>query len=130
MASKNTSFQTLSIENRHLVSLNYILLFIVATSITYFSQHIPFFWDNVSLVSRLAAYYYDTNFQNIILPNDIDPGHPPFYPLYVAAIWTIFGKTLAVSHWLVYPFLLGTYWLYYRLCCLLLPLKLHLFALF
>ena len=121
--------QTLSPENSCFIYANYIALFAIATCLTYFSQQIPFFWDNVSLVSRLAAYYFDTNFQSLILPNDIDPGHPPFYPLYVAAIWALFGKTIAISHWLVYPFLLGTYWLYYRLCCLILPQKLHFFAL-
>ncbi|MGB1204165.1 MAG: hypothetical protein ACPG5B_00895 [Chitinophagales bacterium] len=121
--------QTLSSENQYFIFFNYVILFIVATCTTYFSQQIPFFWDNVSLVSRLAVYYYETSFQTLILPNEIDPGHPPFYPLYVAGMWTIFGKTIAVSHWLAYPFLLGIYWLYYRLCCLILPNRLHIFAL-
>ncbi len=38
---------------------------------------------------------------------DIDSGHPPTFGLYLAALWSLFGKSLVVSHFAMLPFLFG-----------------------
>lgn len=35
--------------------------------------------------------------------------------MYLAAVWMIFGKSLIVSHWAMFPFLWATFWLAYRI---------------
>ncbi|MFK7904936.1 MAG: hypothetical protein AB8B69_07420 [Chitinophagales bacterium] len=92
--------------------------------LTICSLHIPFFWDNVYLVSKMAHYYYENAFPSVVLPLELDSGHPPFYALYVAAMWSCFGQTLAASHWAVFPFLVGLGISYYHLADYFLPAKL------
>lgn len=110
-----------STTNEHTIYHGLIGLFCVA--ITLFSLDIPFFWDNVYLVSKMAHYYYENSFASVVLPVELDSGHPPFYAMYVAAIWSIFGKTLAVSHWAVFPFLVILGMAYYHLARHFLPSK-------
>lgn len=71
------------------------------------SQHFPFFWDTIQLGSKHAHYYYETGFAELLLPDSIDSGHPPGFGLYLAAVWSLFGKSLPVSHWAMLPFVLG-----------------------
>ncbi|MBI5915365.1 MAG: hypothetical protein HY842_08310 [Bacteroidetes bacterium] len=80
------------------------LLVLVAV---FFARHNPFFWDTVQLASKHAHYFYETDFQSIILPEVIDSGHPPAFGAYLAAVWKIFGKSLPASHFAMLPFLWG-----------------------
>lgn len=73
-----------------------------------YSSSFPFFWDTIQLGSKHAHHYYHTGFAQLLLPDDIDSGHPPFFGMYLAAAWMLFGKSLAVSHWAMLPFVLGT----------------------
>ncbi len=75
--------------------------------ITIASLHNPFFWDTVQLASKHGHFFYETGFQSVILPTEIDSGHPPLFGIYVAAVWLAFGKTLAASHLSMLPFLFG-----------------------
>ncbi len=68
-------------------------------------QHDPFFWDTVQLASKHAHFFYDNGLHWVALPSDIDSGHPPVLGYCIAVAWTIFGKTLPVAHWLMYPVL-------------------------
>lgn len=70
-------------------------------------QYTPFFWDTIQLGSKHAHWYYEQQFQSVLLPPEIDSGHPPFFGMYLAAMWTLFGKSLAVSHWAMLPFVWG-----------------------
>lgn len=70
------------------------------------SDHV-FFWDTIQLGSKQAHWFYETQFTNLILPEMIDSGHPPLFGLYLAACWTLFGKSLLVSHLAMIPFLIG-----------------------
>lgn len=45
----------------------------------------------------------------------MDSGHFPAFGMYLAALWKIFGKSLAVSHLAVLPFLLGTYFFVWKI---------------
>jgi hypothetical protein len=49
------------------------------------------------------------------LPADIDSGHPPALGYYLAFLWSVFGKSLATSHWGMLPFLGAIVWFLYRL---------------
>jgi hypothetical protein len=71
------------------------------------SQHFPFFWDTIQLGSKHAHHYYETGFAELLLPDTIDSGHPPGFGLYLAAVWSLFGKSLTISHWSMLPFILG-----------------------
>jgi hypothetical protein len=74
-----------------------------------------FFWDTIQLGSKHAHFFYETNFSSLILPEEIDSGHPPLLGLLLAAAWSLFGKSLAVSHWLMFPFVWGIVWLLFQL---------------
>ncbi len=41
------------------------------------------------------------------LPDDINSGHIPAFGYYLALVWSIFGKTLVVSHLAMLPFVMG-----------------------
>ncbi|MCB9081183.1 MAG: hypothetical protein H6555_05690 [Lewinellaceae bacterium] len=90
------------------------LPFFAATALlallTWSVQDHAFFWDTLGQASRRAHWYYDQQFRQLYLPPGLDAGHPPLFNIYLAACWTVFGKTLAVSHWAVFPWLVGIYW--------------------
>ncbi len=88
------------------VTLFYLIL-------TYWASGFPFFWDNVLLASKYAHHFYEHGLETWIVPISIDAGHPPFYGLYLAGCWKVFGKTLAVSHWAIFPFIVGIVWFYW-----------------
>ncbi len=70
------------------------------------SGHV-FFWDTIQLGSKHAHWYYENQFSQWWLPMEIDSGHPPVFGMYLAVLWTWFGKTLSVSHFAMFPFLWG-----------------------
>ena len=82
----------------------------------WWSKDHPFFWDTVLLGSKIAHFYYDNQFQSLILPLQLDAGHPPFFGAYIAMWWTCLGKSLWVSHLAMLPITLGIIWQVYRLC--------------
>lgn len=71
----------------------------------------PFFWDTIQLGSKHAHFFYENQFSKLWLPDLIDSGHPPVFGAYLALCWSLFGKSLIVSHWAMLPFLLGVGWL-------------------
>lgn len=74
-----------------------------------------FIWDTIQLGSKHAHFFYETNFNSLILPQEIDSGHPPLLGILLAAAWSVFGKSLAVSHWLMFPFVWGIVILLFQL---------------
>jgi 4-amino-4-deoxy-L-arabinose transferase-like glycosyltransferase len=81
---------------------------------TWLSRHNPFFWDTIQLASKHAHWYYEHDFRYLLLPDAIDSGHPPGFGMYLALAWKLFGKSLAVSHLAMLPFLLGIVVLLFR----------------
>ena len=69
-------------------------------------QH-PFFWDTVQLASKHAHFFYGNGLRWAPLPSAIDSGHPPVFGYVLALVWTLFGKTLPVSHWMMWPVMCG-----------------------
>jgi hypothetical protein len=74
-----------------------------------------FFWDTVQLGSLHAHHFLDTKLQTLLLPDVMDSGHPPIFGYYLATCWSFFGKTLAVSHFAMLPFLLAIVWFGFKL---------------
>lgn len=99
--------------NRELNSSLYIFLYVI---IIYLSSELPFFWDNVLLSSRYAQHFYENGYSTLILPSALDAGHPPFYGLYLAIVWKIFGKSLVSSHWAIFPFVVGIVFAFSGIC--------------
>ena len=85
----------------------YFLFAFFAIAATFLVRNNPFFWDTVQLASKHGPVFFDTHFSSLILPEEIDSGHIPTFGLYMALCWEIFGKTLAVSHFAMLPFLLS-----------------------
>ena len=94
--------------------------FAVALLWNIISWQFPFFWDNV-LNARIADWFYTMDFPGLIVPEHLDAGHPPFFSMYIAGLWTLFGKSLLVSHLGMLPFLWGMVWAWWRICQRFLP---------
>lgn len=85
-------------------------LLMISLVIVLFSKDIGIFWDNVLFVSKMGKHLFSTGLFNWNFPNTFDPGHPPFTAFIMAIGWTIFGKSLAISHWIMLPFIFGLLW--------------------
>lgn len=102
-------------DDRPNTAVAYILLTVGALGWFWAVRHDPFFWDTVQLGSKHAHFFYENGLQWLPLPPAIDSGHPPLLGYYLAVCWTLFGKTLPVSHAAVWPFAWGTAVLLWRL---------------
>src|SRR5438045_3352806 len=92
----------------------YLPFFLLPIVVVFLSRNNPFFGDT-TYHSTIAQWFLETDFKSLILPFDMDAGHPPFFGAYLAIVWKAFGKSLAVSHFAVLPFIIGIYWQLYRL---------------
>ncbi len=93
-------------------SLPFFLLFTILTIVV---KDNGFFWDTLLQASKYAHFYYENNFQKLLVSADLDAGHPPLFGIYLGGVWKIFGRSLFVSHFAMLPFLLGIVWQVYRL---------------
>ncbi len=78
-----------------------ILLFMI-------SYDFGMFWDNVLFASKMGNQIYNNGFFDWTMPNEFDPGHPPFLGAVLAFFWKIFGHSLWVSHLAMLPFMIGS----------------------
>ena len=83
--------------------------------LTFLVSNHCFFWDTLVQAARYAHFFVDTRFSTLILPTEIDAGHPPFFGLYLAVQWFVFGKSFAISHLAMLPLLFGIVWQVNRL---------------
>ena len=75
------------------------------------------FWDNVLFISQMGdALYHHGILSWGSIPVEHDPGHPPFVASIMVLFWYIFGKSLLVSHLILWPFIFGIVWQLYNLC--------------
>lgn len=61
---------------------------------------VPFFWDGTSKAHR-AMWIFDNNFSSLIVPTYINSGHPPLWITLLAVFWSLLGKTLGTSRFLL-----------------------------
>lgn len=91
------------------------LAILFLAGLTYLSQHHVFFWDTIQFAGKHGQWFFDQDFTSFLLPESIDSGHPPVFGWYLALLWKVFGKSLVVSHWAMFPFLIGIVWQLLRL---------------
>ncbi len=87
--------------------------FVWVILLTVFVRNNFFFWDTVQFSGLHPTHFFENGFSNLILPTEIDSGHPPFFGMYLAGLWKWFGKSLAISHYAMLPFLIGIVWYAY-----------------
>ena len=75
---------------------------------------IPFFWDGISKASR-ASWIFENNFSSLIVPSDINSGHPPLWIASLALTWEVLGKSLWASRLLLLFINFGVFYQLYRL---------------
>jgi hypothetical protein len=86
--------------------LGFIVVASIYIGIWALYSRLPFFWDGTMLGSKLATWFYTQSSFSLFPPNEINPGHPPFFGLYLAGWWKLFGRNLLVSHLAMLPFVL------------------------
>jgi len=84
-----------------------LLLFLFSLSLIIITLKNPFYWDNIAQSSVPANWYFETNFKFFYLPDNIATGHPTFVGMYFALLWKIFGRSLAICHFGMLPFVFG-----------------------
>ncbi len=80
----------------------------IGTLLFMISYDFGMFWDNVLFASKMGNEIYRNGFFDWTMPNDFDPGHPPFLGVVLAFFWKIFGHSLWVSHLAMLPFMIGS----------------------
>ena len=70
----------------------------VGTFLFIISYDFGMFWDNVLFASKMGNEIYNNGFFDWTMPNEFDPGHPPFLGALLAIFWKIFGHSLWISH--------------------------------
>ncbi|HNF49825.1 MAG TPA: hypothetical protein PLF48_10620 [Chitinophagales bacterium] len=78
----------------------------IALFVNFFSWQNPFFWDTL-LTSTITQHYYENGFHNLILPTQIDAGHPPFFYVCITLFYKIIGKNLFTAHLAMLPIILS-----------------------
>ncbi len=89
-----------------------ILLFIALLKISLMDM--TFFWDNITCLSLPANFFYENKLQTLIYSGWLDNGDPHIIPYLQAAVWSLFGKSLLISHLMflpvfIFPAMLGNF---------------------
>ena len=100
---------------RQMSSVKNIIPYLLYLALGLWAVQDMFFWDSVQLGSKHAHFYFENGLKLRFLPEDINSGHLPIFGYYLAVIWTLFGKSLIVSHLAMLPFVLG---IVYFISCL------------
>ncbi len=104
-----TNHAPLKNKEKHLLAISLFFY----TILTILSLNLPFFSDGIVQSSQAAQWFYEHYFQAFFLPESQNPGHPPFWGMYLATWWKILGQKLWVSHLAMLPFLMGIAWQYF-----------------
>lgn len=102
---------------RELTNFKYRLgaFVLVFLAIVWLSWGTGILHDNVTFVSHMSSSLQASPFAWGCIPMQYDPGHPPFTASYLCLVWQFFGRSLAVSHLALYPFVLLTLLMLMRL---------------
>ncbi|MFM2268090.1 MAG: hypothetical protein RL757_1531 [Bacteroidota bacterium] len=88
------------------IPLPLLFFYFAAMLVTWLVRDHFFFWDTVQLASRHAHHFYENGFGSLLLPDEMDSGHPPLFGFGLAFLWKIFYKNLLISHLYILFFLL------------------------
>lgn len=108
-------------ENRYKIAIFLPL----SVCIVALASGIGLFWDNVLFASKMGNHLYQNGIFHWDIPSRFDPGHPPFVGALMALGWTLFGKSLAVSHAMMLPFVFGLLWQLYGFVAHFIPRPAH-----
>jgi hypothetical protein len=87
------------------------LLFILfGVCIFFISNTNGMFWDNILFSSKMGNHLYLNSIFDWTIPDQFDPGHPPFLGFLLAISWKILGHTLWAAHLLMLPFTIGVFY--------------------
>jgi hypothetical protein len=81
-----------------------ILTFCIAFIHFWVVKDFPFFWDSIQLTSKQATHFFENGYGSLVLPEEINSGHPPFMGLYMSTWWLLLSRQLWVSHLAMLPF--------------------------
>jgi hypothetical protein len=88
-----------------------VLVSILSILIVLVSLNIGIFWDNVLFASKIGGFLFENGaLRWNLIPVEIDAGYPPILATLLALGWALFGKSLSVSHLLMFPFIFGLLW--------------------
>lgn len=87
------------------------ILIIVFT--TFVFRDIPFFWDG-TYFSKAATFFYNEADSFWSCGRYTDNTTLPLFSWYLNLVWSLFSKTLAVSHFAFLPFIILFVYEYYR----------------
>jgi len=97
----NNTIKQLSTKTNAVVLIFSLAYFLIVL----FSCKLPMFWD-MSYITQISDIIYDSNF-TIFYSDIIDNGSSPIYSIFQALIWTLFGRSLPVTHFTLLPFIIG-----------------------
>ena len=63
-----------------------IILGLIALLVSY---EYGMFWDNVLFASKMGNHLYENGIFDWTIPDNFDPGHPPFLAFLLAVAWKL-----------------------------------------
>ncbi len=82
-----------------------ILIIVIYLLLAIITLNYGYFWDNIQQISKEAHWFFQTNFQSLIMPAQNSSSeivatgyHPPLMGIMTAILWKVFGYKLWVSH--------------------------------
>ena len=81
----------------------YFVAIVFVVLLNFLSSDLPFFWDTL-LTSTITQHFYTNGFQQLILPQNFDAGHPPLFYIYITCWYIVLGKSLFIAHLAMLPF--------------------------
>ncbi|MGN0234886.1 MAG: hypothetical protein ACI4BD_01025 [Paludibacteraceae bacterium] len=102
---KNNGNEVRQMSRRHV--LYSILYACIATLIiAIVGKQTGLFWDNILFANLMSAPLIENGVCAWgSIPLHVDPGHPPLLATYLTLIWSIFGRSLAITHLAMLPFI-------------------------
>ena len=76
---------------------------------------LPFFWDGLSKAYR-ANWIYTHNFSSLIVPTELNSGHPPLWITAMAVFWTALGKSIWAARCLLLLVNIGAFYQLFLWC--------------
>jgi len=97
---------------------NRIFSFCVMGILIFFiSKEYGFFHDDILFGSKMGNHLYNNSIFDWTIPDEFDPGHPPFFGFILALSWKILGHKLWVSHLVMLPFIIGFFYQLFQFIC-------------
>lgn len=98
------------------IKSKYIFIFsvLVLIAIVFFYSNIPFFWDG-EYFSKAATFFYNGENSFFDCGAYTDNTTLPLYSWYLSFVWSVFSKTLFVSHAAIIPFLILLVFQFYKM---------------